>query len=109
MSNKAPQHVQIGEYFRTVNEHGCVIEHSRWRASQLNEGRCCGRKTHPYKQALRLGPGTCCFKCNREYGLDGNQRPNHAFKSDGAGYYRRDEPLGLNPAPSHIPSRTEDR
>ena len=88
------QHTQIGEYSHTVNDHKAIIEHSLWKPSRLDDGRCCGRKTHPYRKALRLGPGSCCLKCGREYGTDGQQRPNYAYRIDALGNYRRDEPKG---------------
>jgi hypothetical protein len=95
MTTENSQYEQIGDFTRSINEHGCIIEHSRWKPSRLDEfGRCCGRKPHPYKAALRLGPGSCCFKCGREYGTDGKQRPNYAYKVDGDGNYCRDEPKG---------------
>jgi hypothetical protein len=87
-------HTRIGDATRSISEHGAVMEHSVWAPSRLIDGRCCGRKTHPYKRELRAGPGSCCFKCGREYGLDGEQRPNWAYNVDGDGNYHRYEPLG---------------
>lgn len=88
------QHMQVGEYTRSVNEHGVIIEHSSWLPSRLEDGRCCGRKTHPYKKALAGGPGTICLKCGREYDLCGDQRHNWAYRLGQDGIYHRDEPKG---------------
>ena len=94
------QHTQIGAYSYTVNEHGARIEHSRWSPSVLDgEGRCCGRKTHPYKTKYGLrswpDPHSCCFRCGREYKANGEQRSNYAYLKDAEGNYSRDEPKGL--------------
>ena len=53
--------------------------------SQLDaKGRCCGRKPIFYKGgsfASPLGaPLHFCSRCNREYGSDGKQRANWAYK-----------------------------
>lgn len=93
------QHEQIGLYTYSINEYGCTIEHSTWRPSVLENGRCCGRKTHPYKNAsssasfrVQKDPHSCCFKCDREYDPAGNQRPNYAYRITSEGDYCRDEP-----------------
>ena len=94
------QHTQIGMYSSTINKHGVRIEHSRWEPSALDEqGRCCGRKAHQYKTKTGFwkttpDPHSCCFKCNREYGPDGKQRPNYAYTLGEDGNYSRDEPKG---------------
>lgn len=86
---------QIGAFSHSVNEHGCVIEHSAWKPFRLgDDGRCCGRKTHPYQKALSAGPGSVCLRCGREYGTSGEQRPNYAYKLGGDGNFQRDEPKG---------------
>lgn len=66
----------------------------RVHVARLEDDRCCGRKPHPYKKALANGPGFVCLKCNREYDLSGNQRPNWAYRFRQDGAYHRDEPKG---------------
>lgn len=47
------------------------------------DGRCCGRKTHPYKTKMGMGsvkdPHSCCFRCNAEYDASGRQRASWAW------------------------------
>jgi hypothetical protein len=86
-----PQHVQVGVADRYENRWGVTVEHTAWLQSHLDEGgRCCGRKPHGYKRALRNGPGSICLRCHREYGSDGDQRPNETFRFRADGCYHRD-------------------
>ena len=74
------QHVQIGKSSFERNEHGAVIEHSRWLPSEIDEaGRCCGRKPILYKRPPRM----FCSRCGREYSPDGKQVSNWAFSRVG--------------------------
>lgn len=53
-------------------------------------GRCCGRKTHPYQTIRGMGgtkdPHSCCFKCDAEYDADGHQRANWAWLACDGGF-----------------------
>lgn len=86
-------HVQIGEASHFVNQWGANMERTVWAPSRLEEGRCCGRKAHLYKKALASGAGLCCFRCDREYDLDGQQRPNYFYRFKSDGYYHREKAL----------------
>ena len=90
-----PQHKQIDDAIFTINAHGVIIEITSWQISYTVDGRCCGRKTHGYKKALASGPGSCCFKCSREYDTDGRQIPNWAYElNDDKTIFRRNKPTG---------------
>mgnify|MGYP001209491228 CR=1 FL=1 len=62
----------------------------RWKegeamiASKLDNGRCCGRKPIFYKggswRSPKQAPMHFCDRCHKEYGPDGVQRENWAWK-----------------------------
>jgi hypothetical protein len=56
------------------------------------KGRCCGRKPIFYKGGSWRSPLSApmhfCCDCNREYGPDGQQRDNWAWKKDNAGNFQ---------------------
>lgn len=97
------QHAQVGSSARSVNTHGTIIEHTAWRPSRLEDGRCCGRKPLRYKTErgalVKKDPHWFCTRCCREYADDGEQRPNFHYRFREDGLYHRDEPVGHAPCP----------
>lgn len=68
---------------------------ARIKPRSLDEqGRCCGRKPLHYKTDRGLqrvrDPHHFCCRCDAEFDMDGQQRPNWAWKRDGDEFVRRD-------------------
>lgn len=51
-----------------------------------DKGRCCGRKPLVYKRPVTH---LFCFRCDREFGEDGEQRDNWAWRRNAAGEFER--------------------
>ena len=65
-----------------------------------SSGRCCGRKPLYYKggswRSPTGSPMYFCGKCMREFGPDGEQRENFAWKKSGGGFITLTERRTIN-------------
>lgn len=87
-----PREIGKPRYHR--NEHGALIRTSSSLRQSLDEqGRCCGRKPLVYK---RPDLHFFCAICSREYGADGVQRQNWAFKRVAPSEFVENRPISRN-------------